>query len=218
VLQRAVPHVATWLPRVAGPFFFPDLLWRCPPARNERTLYLTFDDGPTATMTDPLLHVLDRFDAQATCFLVGAQAEADPERVRRIRDAGHTVGNHTFTHPDPWHTPDAALTRELERATKVLSDITGAPVRHLRPPYGRFTRAMRRWADERGQHVVMWDVMPGDFLPAATQSSVERFVLRFARGGSVVVLHDNPIAPMTPAALETVLRHFSKRGWRFAGL
>jgi peptidoglycan/xylan/chitin deacetylase (PgdA/CDA1 family) len=217
VLQRFVPYVATYLPRLAGGLF-PDLLWRRAPEANARTLYLTFDDGPTAAMTDPILRVLDRFDARATCFLVGAQAEADPERVRRIRDAGHTVGNHTFTHPDPWHTPDAALTRELERTTDVLSGITGAPVQYLRPPYGRFTRAMRRWANERGRRVVMWDVMPGDFLSAATQSSVERFVMRFARGGSVVVLHDNPIAPMTPAALETVLRHFSERGWRFAAL
>jgi peptidoglycan/xylan/chitin deacetylase (PgdA/CDA1 family) len=217
VLQRFVPYAATYLPRLLGRLF-PDLLWRREPEANERTLYLTFDDGPTAAMTDPILRVLDRFDARATCFLVGAQAEGDPERVRRIADAGHTVGNHTFTHPDPWRTSDEALIRELERTTDVLQSITGQSVRHLRPPYGRFTRAMRRWGRRRGQRVVMWDVMPGDFLGMATQASVKRHVLRFARGGSVVVLHDNPIAPMTPAALETVLRHFSKRGWRFAGL
>lgn len=218
MLQRLVPHLATWLPRWGGRFLFPDLLWRCSPSENKRTLYLTFDDGPTAAMTDPILRVLDRFDARATCFLIGAQAQDDPERVRRIRDAGHTIGNHSFTHPDPWHTPDAAFTRELERATEALQSITGQPVRHLRPPYGRFTRAMRRWGRKQGQRVVMWDVMPGDFLGIATQPSVERFVMHYARAGSVVVLHDNPIAPMTPAALETVLRHFSERGWRFAGL
>jgi peptidoglycan/xylan/chitin deacetylase (PgdA/CDA1 family) len=218
VLARLVPHLATRLPRWGGRFLFPDLLWRCPTSKNGPTLYLTFDDGPTAAMTDPILRVLDRFDARATCFLVGAQAEDDPERVRRIARAGHTVGSHTFTHPDPWRTSDAALRDELARTTDLLQSLTGQAVRHLRPPYGRFTRAMRRWGREHGQHVVMWDVMPGDFLGMATQSSVEQFVVRYARDGSVVVLHDNPIAPMTPAALETVLRYFTERGWRFAAL
>jgi peptidoglycan/xylan/chitin deacetylase (PgdA/CDA1 family) len=218
VLARLVPHLATRLPRWGGRFLFPDLLWRCPTSKNGPTLYLTFDDGPTAAMTDPILRVLDRFDARATCFLVGAQAEDNPERVRRIARAGHTVGSHTFTHPDPWRTSDAALRDELARTTDLLQSLTGQAVRHLRPPYGRFTRAMRRWGREHGQHVVMWDVMPGDFLGMATQSSVEQFVVRYARDGSVVVLHDNPIAPMTPAALETVLRYFTERGWRFAAL
>ena len=218
VLARLVPHLATRLPRWGGRFLFPDLLWRCPTSKNGPTLHLTFDDGPTAAMTDPILRVLDRFDARATCFLVGAQAEDDPERVRRIARAGHTVGSHTFTHPDPWRTSDAALRDELARTTDLLQSLTGQAVRHLRPPYGRFTRAMRRWGREHGQHVVMWDVMPGDFLGMATQSSVEQFVVRYARDGSVVVLHDNPIAPMTPAALETVLRYFTERGWRFAAL
>jgi peptidoglycan/xylan/chitin deacetylase (PgdA/CDA1 family) len=218
VLARLVPHLATRLPRWGGRFLFPDLLWRCPTSKNGPTLYLTFDDGPTAAMTDPILRVLDRFGARATCFLVGAQAEDDPERVRRIARAGHTVGSHTFTHPDPWRTSDAALRDELARTTDLLQSLTGQAVRHLRPPYGRFTRAMRRWGREHGQHVVMWDVMPGDFLGMATQSSVEQFVVRYARDGSVVVLHDNPIAPMTPAALETVLRYFTERGWRFAAL
>ena len=218
VLARLVPHLATGLPRWGGRFLFPDLLWRCPTSKNGPTLYLTFDDGPTAAMTDPILRVLDSFDARATCFLVGAQAEDNPERVRRIARAGHTVGSHTFTHPDPWRTSDAALRDELARTTDLLQSLTGQAVRHLRPPYGRFTRAMRRWGREHGQHVVMWDVMPGDFLGMATQSSVEQFVVRYARDGSVVVLHDNPIAPMTPAALETVLRYFTERGWRFAAL
>lgn len=216
MLQRLVPYGATFLPRLARPFF-PGLLWRRTDA-GERTLYLTFDDGPTATMTDPLLRVLDRFGARATCFLIGAQAAGDPARVRRIQSAGHTVGNHTFTHPDPWKTPDAALIQELERTTDVLQSITGAPVRHLRPPYGHVTRAISRWGDAHGQQVVMWDVMPGDFLGVATQASVERHVLRFVRSGSVVVLHDNPIAPMTPAALETILQRLSRRGWTFEAL
>ena len=217
MLARLVPYVATVLPRLVGQWF-PDLLWRRAVDDHERTLYLTFDDGPTATMTDPILRVLDQFDAQATCFLVGAQAQDDPDRVRRLRDAGHTIGNHTFTHPDPWCTPDAALLDELNRTTEALQTITGQPTRYLRPPYGRFTRAMRRWGREQGQRVVMWDVMPGDFLGMATQPSVERHVLRFVRPGSIVVLHDNPIAPMTPAALETILRRLSARGWQFDAL
>jgi peptidoglycan/xylan/chitin deacetylase (PgdA/CDA1 family) len=216
MLRSAVPYLATHGLR---PFqrFFPDMLWRVD--TDERVAYLTFDDGPTPEVTPELLDLLEAFDARATCFLVGSNAEAHPDLVRRLHRAGHRIGNHTYTHPDPWSTPARRVRKELSRTTMKLESITGAPVRAMRPPYGHPTGPVRTWCAERSQRMVMWDVMPGDFLEGMTASSISSFVIRHVRPGSVIVLHDNPICEqVTPAALRTILQTLGRKGWRFEAL
>jgi hypothetical protein len=89
----------------------------------------------------------------------------------------------------------------------------------MRPPYGHPTGAMRTWCAERQQRMVMWDVMPGDFLQTATAEQVASFVLDNVRPGSVVVLHDNPICEgVTLPALETILSALDRDGWTFNAL
>ena len=215
-LLSLIPGLATYGPRLVAPLF-PDCLWRT--AERDRVAYLTFDDGPRAESTDRLLEVLAHFDARATFFLLGAQAERHPGRVRALHAAGHTVGNHSYTHPDAWRTPSPTVLGELARTTALLEDQLQTPVRWMRPPYGRFTGAMRSWCREHGQRLTMWDVMPGDFLAGTTVAALERRLLASLRPGSVVVLHDNPaVRHVTPAALERVLRTLSQDGWRFAAL
>ncbi len=211
-----VHTVGTRVPRLLA-WYYPDLLWRV--STTERVVYFTFDDGPTPTMTAPLLDVLARFEADATFFLLGEQVEQDPGLVRAIHDAGHTLGNHTYTHPNTWRTSDAEVLDELERTTDLLEELVEAPVRWMRPPYGRFTRAMRDWCQERDQRCTMWDVGPGDFLASATQEKVEARILQAVRPGSIIVLHDNPKAQdVTPPALATVLAQLRDDGWRFEAL
>ena len=205
-------HVPRWAAR-----FYPDLLWRMP--ARERIAYFTFDDGPTPGLTDRLLDVLARFDAPASFFVVGRHARRDPGLVHALAAAGHTVGNHTFSHPDAWTTAEARLVEELERTTGLLEDLLGRPVRWMRPPYGRFTRAMRRWCQLRRQRCTMWDVGPGDYLPGATAGAIERRILRAVRPGSIIVLHDNPRAgAIAPEALAAVLAHLRDLGWSFRAL
>jgi peptidoglycan/xylan/chitin deacetylase (PgdA/CDA1 family) len=75
---------------------YPELIWRMPDA--EKKLYLTFDDGPDKTVTHLLLDILDQFKAKATFFCVGKKVEKFPELIKQIKDAGHSVGNHTYSH------------------------------------------------------------------------------------------------------------------------
>ena len=211
-----VHFVGTHLPRWAARFY-PDVLWRIP--TRARVAYFTFDDGPTSALTARLLDVLDRFDARATFFMVGRHADRDPGLTRAVADAGHTLGNHTFTHPDAWTTAERSVLRELEHTTALLEDLVQRPIRSMRPPYGRFTRAMRQWCQVRRQRCTMWDVGPGDYRPGAVAQTIERRILRSVRPGSIVVLHDNPRADgVTPAALAAVLERLRDDGWRFAAL
>ncbi len=215
-MRLLVPYLATHLIR---PFhgFFPDFLWRVDAQAS--TAYLTFDDGPTTELTRPLLDILSQYDAQATHFLLGHHAERHPDLVRAIVNEGHRVGNHTYSHPDPWSTSQEELADEVEQTTRILRDLTGRPLRALRPPYGHPTAFLRQWCAAQNQRMVMWDVMPGDYLQTATASRVSSFVINHIRPGSVIVLHDNPICEdVTPQALETILDTLTEKGWRFDAL
>lgn len=216
--MRIIPPLATYGARTLASWL-PDLLWRPSSPEQKQVAYLTFDDGPTPALTRPLLDQLAAYDAKATFFLIGGHAENHPELVRAIARAGHTIGNHTYTHPYPWRTPAARLQAQLDRTTKLLQDQTGEMIRYMRPPYGQINGAIRQWCAERNHRAVMWDVMPGDFLPNVDQAYIERFVQKHIRPGSIIVLHDNPIVEgATPDALATLLRILSAEGWRFEAL
>lgn len=197
--------------------YYPDLLWHLPHGRNEA--YLTFDDGPTQTLTGRLLDLLDQHEVKATFFLIGSHAKRDAGLVRALDAAGHTVGNHTFSHPDAWRTPAARLVSELERTTGLLEDLIQKPIRWMRPPYGRFTQAMREWCQLRRQRMTMWDVMPADYLPGTTSDQLTQRIGRGLRSGSIVVLHDNPKTQhITPKALQELIPRYKEAGWQFSAL
>ena len=204
-MRDAIPYLTTYGLR---PFhrFFPDMLWRVDGAPGEHVAYLTFDDGPHPHITPRLIEELDRHGAKATCFLVGANAAKHPGLVRNLHAAGHTIGNHTYTHPDAWTTDTPTLIDELERTTDTLEQIIGEKVRVMRPPYGHPTTTMREWCKRHGQRMVMWDVMPGDYLRTATADKIARFTLTATRPGSIIVLHDNPICEnVTLEALDDIV-------------
>lgn len=216
--MRLIPPIATHGARFMARWL-PDALWRGPTDADQKVAYLTFDDGPTPSLTRPLLDQLAAYDAKATFFLIGGHAEMHPDLVRAIVRGGHTIGNHTYTHPYPWRTPAARLQAQLDRTSKLLADQIGQPIRYVRPPYGQLNGAIQTWCAARTHRPVMWDVMPGDFLLHIGPSYVERFVQRRIRPGSIIVLHDNPIVEdTTPPALDTLLRSLSADGWRFEAL
>ena len=80
----------------------PDLIWDIEDSEN---VFLTFDDGPTPGITEWILATLDKYDAKATFFCLGKNVEAYPDLYQRIIDAGHQVGNHTYSHQKGWGMP-----------------------------------------------------------------------------------------------------------------
>ncbi len=209
---------------VAGPFvgrhLFRDVIWNVDCARD-RIAYLTFDDGPTPHLTPRLLEILDAHGATATFFLLGKHIEKDPGAVERIERGGHRLALHGFNHLDAWKTEPAAELEDLDRGYELLSSMTSTPIRYFRPPFGRFRRSTRSWAKARGLSIVMWDVMPGDFIPGATSERIVSRVRRRLRSGSVVVLHDSwnqTVVDQTATAVNMLLSRLRDEGWRFEAL
>jgi peptidoglycan/xylan/chitin deacetylase (PgdA/CDA1 family) len=190
--------------------FWPGLLWRMP--AHDRTLYLTFDDGPTPELTPWVLDTLREQDALGTFFLVGGNAEQHPALVQRIRSEGHAIGNHTYSHLNGWRATAHDYVADADRAQA----FTGT--RLFRPPYGRITRAQSAELRQRFT-VVMWDALSMDFDARVAPEACLRNVLKHARAGSIIVFHDSRKAEIRLRhALPLALQAWREQGYRFAAL
>lgn len=186
---------------------------------------LTFDDGPHPEWTPRLLDLLDRYEARATFFVIGRFAESQPELVRAIADAGHSLGNHTWSHPSLPTTSDGRLRDELDR-TKGAVEAAGAAFSEvddgalMRPPYGRRRPGTLRTLREEGYAPVLWSITCFDWRRTTTARAIGRRASR-ARGGDIVLLHDGSDRGLevdrskTLAATEAVLRQGSGEGYEF---
>jgi peptidoglycan/xylan/chitin deacetylase (PgdA/CDA1 family) len=188
---------------------------------------LTFDDGPTAGITDRLLRVLERERVPATFFVVGRAARREPALLRRMRADGDEIENHSDTHP---HLnallTRAALDAQIARADDAVYAATGRHTRFLRPPFGARDAAVIDAASRHGMRVVTWTAMLGDTpLGARPRAWYVADLVRHVGAGAIVVLHDGDqgrgdggerareadLAPGVIAALRA-------RGYRFVRL
>ncbi|MBP6311104.1 MAG: polysaccharide deacetylase family protein [Flavobacteriales bacterium] len=168
---------------------YPGRIWNMD--REERTVYLTFDDGPIPQLTPWVLEQLVANNAKATFFCIGKNADKDQVILKKIIEAGHTIGNHSWSHLRGTRTPTAAYVKDVLRADTALGLIVGETAKPLfRPPYGRITNDQVRELKNR-YRVVMWDVLSGDFDTRTTPEQCLKNVIRNIRSGSIVVFHDS---------------------------
>lgn len=195
---------------------FPNWLWHKP--RQERVLYLTFDDGPSPGVTEQVLETLAVFHAKATFFVIGDKVRRHPDTLLAVKAAGHSIGNHTFNHLNLWKTPLRTYLENTSLCQVALQEALGEEVGLFRPPYGKMTpRAARHLLPTH--EIVMWDVIAGDFHAGYARERVLRNVIRHARAGSIVVFHDSEkCKEKMRYALPRVLEHFSGQGYQFARL
>jgi peptidoglycan/xylan/chitin deacetylase (PgdA/CDA1 family) len=162
------------------------------PGDTRPVIYLTFDDGPASDeSTTEVLGLLTRYRVTATFFVVGASAGRYPDTVRAISRAGHTVANHTWSHPDLTTRSNAEVAREFATTQEVLRDLVGYAPACWRPPYGRTDSRVRTLAATQGLAEWKWSINAEDYK--ATTSRI-RQLLDTIRGGDVVLLHDGPRA------------------------
>lgn len=186
------------------------LTWDFP--GHEKVLYLTFDDGPVAGVTDKTLAILDRFKAKATFFCVGDNVRKYPDTFRKVIDSGHTVGNHTYHHLNGWKTPAEDYFHDVQECANLVDSNL------FRPPYGRITRVQASILS-KDYNIIMWSVLSGDFDPKLNTEQCARNVLRSAQAGSIIVMHDGNKSGRTMLkALPYLLAHYTQKGFRFSSI
>jgi peptidoglycan/xylan/chitin deacetylase (PgdA/CDA1 family) len=188
--------------------------------RTSRQIALTYDDGPNDPHTLRLLEVLAKHSVRATFLLIGRYVEQRPEIVREIVQAGHVVGNHTYTHPLLIFKSEGEIRKELSQCRSALQDAVGNPSNLFRPPFGGRRPAVLRIARELGLEPVMWNITGYDWNapPAAV---IEGKVARSIRGGNVILLHDGGHKQMgadrsqTVIATDHLLTRYKPGGYEF---
>jgi peptidoglycan/xylan/chitin deacetylase (PgdA/CDA1 family) len=156
---------------------------------GSRQMALTYDDGPNDPHTLRMLDVLARHGVHATFFMIGKYVQLRPEIVREVLQAGHSIGNHTFTHPVLSLLTEAEIRRQLSACQSSLQDATGHAVKLFRPPFGARRPAVLRIARQLGLQPVMWNVTGYDWN-APPAEVIERKCTGQIRGGDVILLHD----------------------------
>ncbi len=153
------------------------------------SLALTFDDGPNAAMTPQLLNLLDRYEARATFFLIGKHVRTCPDLAREVAARGHSVGNHTETHPSLLWLSGQRIVQELTRCQDAIEQATGQRPTLMRPPYGERGPQLKRAVKRAGLNcVAMWSLTCFDWNPQPDEKLIRR--LRRAKGGDIILLHD----------------------------
>ena len=173
-------------------------------SRGTKRLALTYDDGPNDPHTQRLLEVLAKHDVRATFFLIGRYARQHPDIAREIVQAGHVVGNHTFTHPLLTFKSASEIRQELSACRSALQDAIGEHSNLFRPPFGGRRPAVLRIARELGLEPVMWNVTGYDWT-APPSAEIEQKVAKQIRGGDVILLHDGGHKQMGADRSQTVL-------------
>ncbi len=189
---------------------FTGSIWEMPGA--DKTIYLTFDDGPHPQVTSFVLEELSKYNASATFFCIGKNVAANPQLFERLTREGHAVGNHTHDHMDGWKTDKDVYVQNIAKAANLIKSNL------FRPPYGRITRSQHKALTQHAKpfKVVMWSVLSGDFDVTISPGQCSSNVIKHAKSGSVIVFHDSEKAnERLRVALPAVLKYFSEKGYCF---
>jgi peptidoglycan/xylan/chitin deacetylase (PgdA/CDA1 family) len=193
---------------------------------------LTFDDGPvrpnTPLMilgantpldgnTPAVLDVLRKYRVKATFFVVGEQVRKYPGLVRTEYSEGHSVQNHSFTHPNLTKLTNAEIAQELRVTNQAITE-AGVPRPHLfRPPYGKTDDRVRRVGASLGLRQIRWTDKASEDWEDPPPSVICKRVVSRVRPGSVVLLHDGSGAN-TDEALPCIIKELRARGYGFGKL
>ena len=191
-------------------------------SRLEKTIYLTFDDGPIPEVTPWVLKTLKAYNAKATFFCIGDNIQKHPEIFTQLKADGHTTGNHTQNHLKGWAVADEIYLDNIRKCSQWMeSDL-------FRPPYGRIKRSQIReiqnskFKIQNGDQtlkIIMWDVLSGDFDIDLSPEKCLQSVLKKTSNGSIIVFHDSLKAwERLEYVLPKALEFWQKAGYNFGVL
>lgn len=221
-------------PKVAKKLF-PNYVWDI--ATKDKTIYLTFDDGPTPEITNWTLSTLKAYNAKATFFCIGNNIEKHPDIFQNILKEGHTIGNHTYNHVKGWKTNSKVYLQDVDETRKLIhlqlsnskfqnanskAQISPNHIQTIdlfRPPYGQIKPKQGQRLIQAGYEVIMWDVLSFDWDKTTPKETCLNHVISKTTKGSIIVFHDSVKASKNMQyALPKVLKHFSELGYCFESI
>ena len=147
---------------------------------------ITFDDGPHPRYTEQLLDGLKEREVKAAFFLIGENAAAYPEIVKREYEEGHLIGNHTFHHVDLEKIPEETAMKEIAMTNEAISSVTGEVPQFIRPPFGIRKKDLE---EKLNEIPVLWNIDPLDWNTKNVDEIVNKVVTK-AKDGAIILLHD----------------------------
>ncbi len=187
---------------------------------SKKRIYLTFDAGYENGYTEHILDVLKKHNAKATFFLVGNFIETSPEIVKRMVSEGHTVGNHTYTHPDMSQISDSsAFETELKKLEKLYEETTGEKMKKFyRPPQGKYSENNLKMAQQLGYTTIFWSLAYVDWYndnQPSKDEAMDKLIPRI-HNGAVVLLHST--SKTNSEILDELLSKWEDMGYSFGDI
>jgi peptidoglycan/xylan/chitin deacetylase (PgdA/CDA1 family) len=204
--DRYLVKTPWWLKKL-----YPGCVWDMP--IKEKTLYLTFDDGPHPTITPFILEQLKKYDAKATFFCIGDNAAKYPDAFQQVIDEGHAVGNHSFHHINGWKNSGKDYLNDIKKAGEYIHSNL------FRPPYGRIKRSQLNLLrhGENKMTVVMWNILAGDWDQSLDPALCFERVKRKVSDGDIIVFHDSEKAWVRMSySLPKLLEYYTSKGYCFS--
>jgi peptidoglycan/xylan/chitin deacetylase (PgdA/CDA1 family) len=195
-------HISPWIK-----WLYPAAIWY---RRGKgKSLYLTFDDGPTPFITEKILDILDQYNAKATFFCLGRNVERHREIYHTILKKGHSVGNHTYSHLKGWKSDNIVYFEDIELARQHIESLL------FRPPYGQIRPSQIRYLKKKYK-IIMWEIMSHDYNKRISKEKSLQKVLKYTKEGSIIVFHDSLKAWETlQFVLPKLLKYFNEKGFGF---
>ncbi|MET9758657.1 bifunctional polysaccharide deacetylase/glycosyltransferase family 2 protein [Streptomyces sp. NPDC006372] len=188
----------------------------------DKTIALTFDDGPDPTWTPQVLSILEKYDVPATFFLVGSMVSRHPDIVRDMVEQGEEVGIHTFTHVDLSYQSDARVRREMEQTQLALAGAAGITTTLFRAPYSSQTDAIDNYSwpvyeklGQDGYTSVFVDTDSDDWKRPGVSKIVQWATPKKNKGASVLFHDAGGERSQTIAALPEYIENMRAKGYSF---
>ena len=198
-------------------FIFPKLIWKNNDLEIEKTIYLTFDDGPTPEITNYVLDLLTKYKAKATFFCIGNNLVSNPELAKQILMNGHKIGNHTMNHVNSWHINSKEYFNEYLQCEDVINKLGTTSV-GFRPPYGRINYFIYKKLINYSK-IYMWTFISGDYNKNNNSTSIIKSAKQNISNGSILIFHDSKKAfPVLSNILEPILYYCSQNNFEFKTL
>ena len=187
---------------------------------DDKVIYLTFDAGFENGNTPAILDALKKHNAPATFFVVGNFLETSPELIKRMVEEGHTIGNHTYHHPDMSQISDIdSFSKELKDVEHLYKKITGKEmVKYYRPPQGKYSTKNLQMASELGYDTFFWSLAYVDWLQDQQPTKEQAFEKLIPRihPGAIVLLHST--SSTNARILDELLTKWEEMGYHYAPL